>query len=67
MPAPIKDAAVVALGKRTWGQYSTPSVSWKKDDDQIISIDKKRIKRHVQALESKKEKELDQSHLGSNL
>ena len=67
IPAPVKEAAILALGKRTRGGYSTPEIAYKKDEDQIIPIDKKRIKRHIKTLESKRNKEEGQIQLSNNV
>ena len=67
IPGPVKEAAITALGKRTRGQYSTPDIVYRKDEDQIIPIDKKRIKRHIKTVESKRRQEEGQIRLGNNV
>ncbi|CZR64442.1 uncharacterized protein PAC_14340 [Phialocephala subalpina] len=67
IPALVKDAALTALGKRTRVGYSTPEVWYKKGDDQILPIDKKRIKRHIKTVEVERSKKADQIQLGNNV
>jgi len=63
----VKEAAIIALGKRTRGSFSTPSVAYKKDEDHIIPIDKQRIKRYIKDIASKRKKEEGQLQLSNNV
>lgn len=67
IPTLVKEAAIMALGKRTRGRYSTPDVAYKKGEDEVIPIDKKRIKRHIKTIESKRNKEKGEIKLCSNV
>jgi len=61
IPGPVKEAAIVALGKRIRDNTSTPEIFY---NDQAIT--KKRLRRHISVAEKKKETTDSNIHLSSN-
>jgi len=62
IPGTVKDAAILALGKRTRDSNSTPGVHY---NGQIIN--KKRLRRHISAAEKKKGDADSNIQLSSNV
>ena len=62
IPGTVKDAAILALGKRIRDCNSTPAVHYKGQ-----GINKKRLRRHISAAEKKKEDADSYIQLSSNV
>ena len=62
IPGTVKDAAIMALGKRIRDGNSTPEVQYNGQ-----TINKKRLRRHISVAEKKKEGADSNIHLSSNV
>jgi hypothetical protein len=61
IPGTVKDAAILALGKRIRDSNSTPAVHYNGQ-----ALDKKRLRRHISATEKKREDVDSNIQLSSN-
>lgn len=67
IPTFVKDATVVALGKRIRGRQSTPDVAYIYKEGQSMPVDRKKIKRQIHDVVSRRANDERGMPLGKNV